>query len=413
MGSADVEEDLRRLADHFAERTSWLVDIQLPSLRDFPSYAGVEQADLRRSGHRNALRLVATLRGEREELPGGTELEQATGRARAAQGIPVDEVVGLLRAVYATLGEVVVRTATELSLSVEATLEGMQRLWRTADRSTSDLLTGYHAEELRAATHRESARAAFVASVLHGAVSDQGDGAALQYGVSSTTRYHVVRTELPAGESEAREVRRRLERACRHADFVPLLVAMDGDLVGITAVVPRDWEGDSPVVVADPALPADLPAEVGRTAQGLAAAKAFALDGVVATSSLSVRGAVLERRDIGGALHQRYLQPLLEVRTGAELLETLAMYVRCGRSVARTADALIVHVNTVRYRLERVVGLTGVDVEDIDQLVELWWALAHHRVVEHERREGGRSEVERRAGQASGSGLRTDREGGR
>lgn len=380
--SVETRRELDRLADHFEGLTDWVVDVQLPAMRDFPSYTGVDGVDLRRSARRNALRLVASLRGE-ETLSGDAELEQATGRARAAQGIPVDELVGLLRAVYARLGDAVVRTSRELDLSSEATLEGMHRLWRTADRSTADLLTGFHAEQLRAATDRESARASFVTSVLHGALSGSGDGgAALQYGVSPSTRYHVVRTPLPVEEAHGRELRRRLERACRHPDFTPLLVAVDGDLLGISAVVPSSWEGTEPLVVADAVFPADLPDQVGRTLSTLAAARAFGETGVVLASSQSLRGVILDRRDVGATLHTRYLDPLLRRRGGRELVHTLRTYLACGRSVTRSAEELVVHVNTVRYRLERATTLAEIDLAETEQLVELWWALAHHQLVD-------------------------------
>jgi len=46
----------------------------------------------------------------------------------------------------------------------------------------------------------------------------------------------------------------------------------------------------------------------------------------------------------------------------APLRETLAVFVGCGGSVARAAEALYVHRNTVRYRLRRVEQLTGLDL---------------------------------------------------
>jgi purine catabolism regulator len=64
-----------------------------------------------------------------------------------------------------------------------------------------------------------------------------------------------------------------------------------------------------------------------------------------------LRGAELER------LRSRTLAPLPR-----PLRDTLAVYVRSGGSVARTADALYVHRNTVRYRLRRAEQLTGLDL---------------------------------------------------
>jgi GAF domain-containing protein len=52
----------------------------------------------------------------------------------------------------------------------------------------------------------------------------------------------------------------------------------------------------------------------------------------------------------------------------AQLLKTLDEYLGQGRSLASTARALIIHVNTLRQRLERIEELTGLSLEDEDLL---------------------------------------------
>jgi sugar diacid utilization regulator len=54
--------------------------------------------------------------------------------------------------------------------------------------------------------------------------------------------------------------------------------------------------------------------------------------------------------------------PLLEDGTPPELLETLVRFFECGRSVRRSAGALEVHENTIRYRLAKIQELTGLDM---------------------------------------------------
>jgi DNA-binding PucR family transcriptional regulator len=61
---------------------------------------------------------------------------------------------------------------------------------------------------------------------------------------------------------------------------------------------------------------------------------------------------------------------LIENGNGA-LLETLRTYLDCDLDVRRTADALYVHPNTVRYRLRRVSELTGLDTQSFSGMVEL------------------------------------------
>jgi sugar diacid utilization regulator/GAF domain-containing protein len=61
---------------------------------------------------------------------------------------------------------------------------------------------------------------------------------------------------------------------------------------------------------------------------------------------------------------QDALGPLLAMEDGGEtgLVGTLASFFACGRSVRRSAQALGVHENTIRYRLGRIQELTGLDV---------------------------------------------------
>lgn len=67
--------------------------------------------------------------------------------------------------------------------------------------------------------------------------------------------------------------------------------------------------------------------------------------------------------DEAGRFAEQTLGPLLDTESarGAELLETLAAFVGCGRSVRNAALRLGVHENTIRYRLSRIADLTGLD----------------------------------------------------
>jgi sugar diacid utilization regulator len=66
-----------------------------------------------------------------------------------------------------------------------------------------------------------------------------------------------------------------------------------------------------------------------------------------------------------------------DAERGAELLPTLRTYISSGFSPTRSAQELIVHPNTVLYRLKRIRELTGRDPHDPDDLVLLALALKH------------------------------------
>ncbi|MCR4999192.1 MAG: helix-turn-helix domain-containing protein [Lachnospiraceae bacterium] len=76
-------------------------------------------------------------------------------------------------------------------------------------------------------------------------------------------------------------------------------------------------------------------------------------------------------------LLESYVHPaifrLMEYDTtkDGQLLETLTSYIKCGLSVKDTAAALFVHRNTLTYRLKKITELTGVNLENISELIRL------------------------------------------
>src|SRR5687767_10917001 len=90
---------LSTVAGRLEQLSESLVEQQIATLRQFPSYGRVPQDDLRRSCERNVVRVLTTLRGDASLPPWIAEDEQDSGRRRALQGIPAEEVVAAYRAV--------------------------------------------------------------------------------------------------------------------------------------------------------------------------------------------------------------------------------------------------------------------------------------------------------------------------
>jgi len=81
--------------------------------------------------------------------------------------------------------------------------------------------------------------------------------------------------------------------------------------------------------------------------------------------------------DIRRTFATRVMGPLLEHedRYGGELLATLEAFLECSGSWDRTARALQVHVNTVRYRISRVEKLIGRDLSRLEDRVDVFLAM--------------------------------------
>jgi DNA-binding PucR family transcriptional regulator len=81
--------------------------------------------------------------------------------------------------------------------------------------------------------------------------------------------------------------------------------------------------------------------------------------------------------DVRRTYAHRVLGPVLEHdrRTRADLLATLTEFLAWSGSWSRTAESLHLHVNTVRYRIERVEQLTGRDLSNFEDRVDVFLAL--------------------------------------
>lgn len=150
---------------------------------------------------------------------------------------------------------------------------------------------------------------------------------------------------------------------------------------GLAAVAPglggaRLPVGLSSAVPAGPALFAAL--EEARHAAGLAAARAEPAAVVTADeidSHVLLLGSVPD--EVRRAYRNRVLGPVLAYDSAhdAELVATLAAFLDHAGSWSRCAEALHLHVNTVRYRIAKVEQLTSRNLSRLDDRVDLFLAL--------------------------------------
>jgi DNA-binding PucR family transcriptional regulator len=84
-----------------------------------------------------------------------------------------------------------------------------------------------------------------------------------------------------------------------------------------------------------------------------------------------------------GELVTEWLGPLLAHDRGRrpKLLPTLAAYLDAGAAQQATADALGIHVSTLKYRLGRIAAVTGRDLTQPDVRFQLQVALTAHRTL--------------------------------
>lgn len=369
--------EFERVAGALRRSEEDLITRQLEALREFRSYHRVPEVDLRRSARRNVLRVCAMLRG-REELPEeAEEHEHASGARRALQGVPAEDVAAAYHAVMGVLRDAVIEEATRAGVPLHAILLGTRLLWQLTDRFGLELVAAHAQRDRELARRQERQRVAFLQRLLSGSLLPAEiiqHGAA--YDLQPGHEYWVFRARQPAGRLQG--LSRHIEQMAAGPTFAPLVGPIDGDLAGLTVRRPTVNDEVTTLAVAGPASLDQLAHAFMDATRVLNVALRYQRSGVVDSASLSIRIAVVQEDRIGQILYERYVAPVLTEGQMAEtLLESVRVYLKYKRRVQAAADALLVHINTLRYRLERYQAITKIDISETESIIEVWWALEY------------------------------------
>jgi DNA-binding PucR family transcriptional regulator len=119
----------------------------------------------------------------------------------------------------------------------------------------------------------------------------------------------------------------------------------------------------------------------------------FSKSGFAANEALRAVAASVDAAAAG--VCRRLLLPLVRAdeERSSRLVDTLRAYYACGASVAKTAETLFLHRNSVRYRLDRVRALLGADIDHPEVAAALLaaFAVAETALSNRERREAQRA----------------------
>lgn len=141
-----------------------------------------------------------------------------------------------------------------------------------------------------------------------------------------------------------------------------------------------------------------------------AAERGIDAEGLVLFEELSGRFRLLQGQS-GGALAdiaRRSVAPLLEydARRHTRLLDTLRSLLDNHFAIQPTAEALFIHRNTLQKRMRRIETLLGVDLTDIDDLMELYLGLRALQLVGEAKVMGEAAPARRRSRPTGGSPAR-------
>jgi putative transposase len=377
-----LEAQLALVAGKLLQQAEDLVAAQLRVTGAIGSYRVVPPSEVRPSAHRNVVRVVAALAGEENLTAGPAEDERETGRRRALQGIPVADVLSAYRSGVALLRDEFLRIARAEGILADAVLLGAQRIWQLGDHYSNEFLAGHREAELDLARREEQQRMTLLARVLEGTMTtDQMVAAGVGFGLVGDRHYWVLRARSDGIDPFA--VARMLERAAGPQDTV-LVSTYGGDAAAVLShPVTGGLTDDVTVGLAGPTGLSQLRAGFAEATQLLEAATRLGHRGIVDRRRMVLRLAVANEPELGKYLHARYIEPVqAESAIGEALLATVETYLSRRRSIPEAAAALSIHVNTLRYRLERYAALTEADLQETETMFEVWWALQYRNLYE-------------------------------
>jgi hypothetical protein len=362
-----------------------LVDDVVSAARaGFPEVARLPVAESRR--HVAALLAAGFAAFARSADPERADFPEAVryGAERAALGVPVAALLSGVHAGRSRILEIAVHRGQRAGLPHDVLLDALLRLDRCGAALERHVVDGYRTAERQLDTGRRAARIRLLRRLLLGEdtaaghlllgedTAAGGDGP----GLAPDGRYHCVVSDA----ADPARVR-ALEQGFARCGGV--LAPVDGRLSGLTPRLPPSCGTDPRVlIVTTPRVPLDrAPAAYRLAVTALHAPRAGAPAGMRSVVDLAGETALAGQPMLAGFLSDSLL-PALDRADDfhRDLVDTARAYLDHGQRLDRTAAALHLHPNTVRYRLRRLQELTGFGGSGAQltvlETMRWWWALS-------------------------------------
>ncbi|WP_413544189.1 PucR family transcriptional regulator [Citricoccus nitrophenolicus] len=371
-GLEEVAEQLRDAKLDMAIRAAdWI-------RQELQSYEPVLQEQLLDSVQVNLERAVGTLLSGTVPTVEAAE-NRAVTRQRMDAGAPIGDIIRAYRISLTVIYQDFLALAESAGMTAAQILHGSQLLWQLGDWFTAGAAAEYRYNAAQSAVRKALERAEVVRRLIDGEEWPAGFEARLRdLGIEPGMPYRVllekrVQRTTPAGD----------RGADRPAPAAGLRADIDGQAVLIWPDTKDPHEvtrAEGQCWAAGPSRPLPLLEESAEVAYRILRALPSTSTGVHTMEDVGWRLVLPLDKLTQDVLSERYLGPLEPgTRAGTEVLETLQAFLDHGRNVRRTAEALTVHQNTVRYRLERFERATGATLQDTEvvtglALVLAWWS---------------------------------------
>ncbi|MFF2554511.1 PucR family transcriptional regulator [Nocardia sp. NPDC058058] len=302
---------------------------------------------------------------------------RAFGETRAQQGVSLAELHnGWRMAVNEVLGEFAA-AAAECDVSDRGLYDLSIRLLGLLDQATVAYSAGHGDVQLAAARHDGHLRADFTRALLLGTLGPADAAArARRFGLDTGREYRAFRTTgsdptmVIAPWSMGREFGQHV-----------FVATIDGSIAGFFDAT-RSLGTEMSIGIGPPVPLDELDRSFRLATRLLATARAHNLSGVADLDQLGLLPTIAADPDIGAEFVRRYLTPLGSGDSARALIETVTGFLDNGMRVDATAEQLVVHPNTVRYRIDRFEQLTGCELRSAHTALRVWWAVQYLRTID-------------------------------
>lgn len=388
MAADSADAQLAELGAALLSRADELADTMLGLMRrdvDFHRTVALVTDDQLRSTVRSHLDFILGAFGQTGRAY-DTSAAAATGRNRAAAGVPLPAVMDSYRKCARFLwDELRAEAARSATVSDGGLVNAASAMWMVLDEFTTAMVSGYQEEIARQVVGRQRERSAMVQALIDGRLPDNLDiwNTADALRISLRGPYVVVCAELSSiGRSVLPDIESRLS-----AKGIASAWRLQPDIeIGILQLGPRMLDLVLKELGAYPAPRIGISppiSDLGETAVALRYAR------IAMTVSRPDRASVtvfdrdvmavtaVADPDVMARLSATVLGPLDDLADHERdvLLDTLEAWLDNGGSAERAAGALYVHPNTVRQRLRKLEHRTGRVLTDPRAAAELCIAL--------------------------------------
>ncbi len=351
--------------------------------REIPTYSRIPFDEILAQAKINVGRGVQVLLSQQAPGPDEKMSDILVARDRFREGLPMED---MLRGYRISLGDIrdeFIACAERMGLDADLIVHGTVLLWELTDSATVQLSTAYREMSVEKALHDEFDRIDFLRRLLFGnASTEELHSLSRLYRLSTEGRYYAVRGR-PGNGASLQTLIRQLEKSGFTSNSHGIVGVIDGDVAGLTAVRPTLDNLDAIIGVGPRVALHNAEHSFRRATRILDVANYFGSPGVFTLEDLSWRIGVVELPEVTETLVRRYIEPLNKLdEFGPVLKDTVREYLASGQRLGATAQKLIIHINTLRYRLERYQDIVGADLSSTNTVMEVLWALQAQQSAE-------------------------------